>query len=346
MAFNPGSYQGAISSQLKSRGALSRGISSAQSAQIKGQEFRLDESNKYARLQEKASSIFGNWKRGLSLVAGLAATALGMAPLAAGLVAGVASAGGTKIGQKKAREKLDESRFYKSTTTETEKQFGANIVKDSLIAAATAYGAGTLREAGATAREAETALEAGTAQSDELIKRGNKAIAEKAIGQSPSDSPIGWVGDMGDNFAGLKTEGEDYLDYLTEMGSGDGLHGLKNELVGNQAGMGIKGEALDAVTGAKDIASSIQATTDPSYYQTLDQSGMVVRKGITQNLKDTIAGGRLKFDAAGGVKGIKQSLFGTPGKLGVDGKMAGQTQGWFNRNKTLLDAVNMGRKVL
>ena len=55
MAFNPGSYQGAISSQLKSRGALSRGISSAQSAQIKGQEFRLDESNKYARLHEKTS---------------------------------------------------------------------------------------------------------------------------------------------------------------------------------------------------------------------------------------------------------------------------------------------------
>ena len=87
MAFNPSSYQGAISSQLKSRGALSRGMSSALSGQQKFKEFSLDEQNKYAKLQKKAGSVFSNWKRGLSLVAGLAATAMGLGPVAAGLMA-------------------------------------------------------------------------------------------------------------------------------------------------------------------------------------------------------------------------------------------------------------------
>ena len=62
MAFNAGQYQRAVSGQQQTMGALQKGRSKAAGSQIRGQQFSLDEQGKYAGKQDKATSIFGNWK--------------------------------------------------------------------------------------------------------------------------------------------------------------------------------------------------------------------------------------------------------------------------------------------
>ena len=311
MAFNPSSYQGAISSQLKSRGALSRGMSSALSGQQKFKDFSLDEQNKYAKLQEKAGSVFSNWKRGLGLVAGLAATAMGLGPVAAGLMAGVSTVTGGAIGKGRAEKELGKSKYFKGITSDTSEAMGGTILKDSLLSAAMAYGAGTLREAGATAREAENLMDSdigavaeemgltkeqvqydvaqaqtgadiaakadlnpnfqfrGQMKSDELIRDAGSSAASKdfelaARKGNLSQDAIGQI-------EGFKTAGDDYIDYLKDVG-------------------------IDSTEGAKDIASSYADA-----YKIPETAPQVE---AFQGLKDMFRGGKLKYEAAVGEKGL------------------------------------------
>ena len=335
MAFNPGSYQGAISSQLKSRGALSRGMSSALSGQQKFKEFSLDEQNKYAKLQKKAGSVFSNWKRGLSLVAGLAATAMGLGPVAAGLMAGVGTATGGAIGKGKAEKQLGKSKYFKGMTSDTSEAMGGTILKDSLMSAAMAYGAGTLREAGATAREAENLMDSdigavaeemgltkeqvqydvaqaqtgadiaakadlnpnfqfrGQMKSDELIQSSKDAQRMKDFEIAARGGRDGY--DAIEKIKGVKLQGEDYTDYLTEMG-------------------------LDTTQGAEDIASAYADA-----YKIPETAPQVE---AFQGLKDMFRGGKLKYEAAVGEKG----LFGD------------KARGIFNTGTSMMNMFNAANK--
>ena len=146
MAFNAGQYQRAVSGQQQAAGALQKGRSKAAGSQIQGQEFSLNEQVKYANKQEKAGSIFGNWKKGVGMLAGLAAIAVGAGPLAAAMLAGGGTFMGGKYGKKKAKEKLGESKFFKGTTADTMDYMDKDIVKSSVMSAAMAAGGAHLRD--------------------------------------------------------------------------------------------------------------------------------------------------------------------------------------------------------
>lgn len=150
MAFNAGQYMKAAARQQRVTGALQKGASKAASQQIQGQSFGLDEQVKYASKQKKAGSVFGNWKKGLGLLGGLAAMAIG-APwlLAAGMAGGSTFLGG-KIGKKKAKQELDESKFFKGQTGEMMDYMDKDITKSTLMSAAMAAGGAHVRDLQAT----------------------------------------------------------------------------------------------------------------------------------------------------------------------------------------------------
>ena len=150
MAFNAGQYMKAAAGQQRVTGALQKGTSKAASQQIQGQSFGIEEQVKYASKQKKAGSVFGNWKKGLGLLGGLAAMAIG-APwlLAAGMAGGSTFLGG-KIGKKKAKQELDESKFFKGQTGEMMDYMDKDITKSTLMSAAMAAGGAHARDLQAT----------------------------------------------------------------------------------------------------------------------------------------------------------------------------------------------------
>ena len=68
MTFNAGQYMKAVSEQQQASGSLQQGLSQSENKKTKGQEFVLDEQDRYAEVQEKAGTIFSGIKQKLGLV--------------------------------------------------------------------------------------------------------------------------------------------------------------------------------------------------------------------------------------------------------------------------------------
>ena len=159
---NAGAIQRSVSRQQQASGSLQEGIKQTEGKKIKGQEFVLDETKRYAEVQEDAGTIFSGVKKRYGLAATLFALAVGAPVVAAAIIGGAGAYLGGKHAKGKAKEELDKSKFFKGQTADAMTAMDKQIMQDTIYGAVSA-GAGAHFQEAAKAKELATAGEGAAA---------------------------------------------------------------------------------------------------------------------------------------------------------------------------------------
>ena len=144
---NAGAIQRSVSRQQQASGSFQEGIKQTEGKKIKGQEFVLDETKRYAEVQEDAGTIFSGVKKRYGLAASIFALAVGAPVVAAAMIGGAGAYLGGKHAKGKAKEELDKSKFFKGQTADAMTAMDKQIMQDTIYGAVSAGAGAHLQEA-------------------------------------------------------------------------------------------------------------------------------------------------------------------------------------------------------
>jgi len=319
-------YSQAIGSSAKIMDEKVKAAGQAQKQGVDAQSFAIDKTEEFNEKATKASKKYGSWKKALGFIAGGAATAIGLGPLAAAAMAGGGTFLGGKIGEAAAGKDLT-GRWMQSNQEALKAGMKKSTLSSAIMSGMMAgVSAGAADKAGKTAQEAagaggEFATYTGTAEQ-------NKKIMEGLTGEA-FDPKKGKAFEQFDQI--IKDGG------ALEKGAGAG-----NTMVESTMKMG--GRDMKVLTkgpsyaGASETGSIAEALKGTGEFVTPGKTAMETWKGTSDSAKEALLHKATGIQHSAGEFGYK-NLFSEAGKesIGEHGvgtmiksNLANTFQGWKN----------------
>ena len=199
-------YSQAIGQSAKIMDERVKAAGQAQKQGVDAQSFTIDKTEEFNEQATKAGQKYGKWKKAFSVIAGGAATLLGLGPLAAAAMTAGGTLMGGKLGEAAAGKELTGKWMQANQSALKEgmkKQTIASAITSGVMAGVSA---GAAKKAGASAEGAKIG--------DETVAytktTGQNVEIAKELGIDPSNvqGTGGWSGDLNEKLKSIReTEG-------------------------------------------------------------------------------------------------------------------------------------------